>query len=131
MKNINGWIVAVVILFLVGVVIGQQAGSSVTLTNSTACPTPAANLFAVCEPATGGPALFTNNGSAYAPYNPVPGPAGPSGAPGPIGATGAQGIQGMPGPIGPPGPSGTLPASFSCTSVTISGAGVWTLSGCH
>lgn len=87
----------------------------------------------------------------------IPGPTGPAGPTGPqgpkgadgatgpqgqTGATGAKGADGAQGPAGPTGPQGpigqtgaqgppgTMPTSFSCSSVTISGSG-FKLSGCH
>ena len=61
-----------------------------------------------------------------------PGPIGPKGATGATGATGAIGPQGIQGPVGatgPQGPPGTLPASFTCTTVTFGASGA-TFTGC-
>jgi hypothetical protein len=105
-----------------GIAIAQTLGTSAGLTNSTTCPVPAANLFAVCMPTAGGPASFTNNGSAYTAFNPVQGPpgsVGPAGAQGPGGPAGAAGAAGATGPPGPPGSGWS-----TCTGATLTPTGV-------
>jgi hypothetical protein len=122
-KVLLGFLIALAIYL--GVAVAQQAGGSMTITNNTLCAIPGPNIFSICEPAAGGPAIFTNNGSAYAPFNPVQGPAGvagpagAAGAPGPAGATGPAGTTGAPGPAGPPGSSWS-----TCTGVTFTPTGV-------
>lgn len=103
---------AAFILFVIVMgAMAQMPGSSVSLGGPQTCATPGPGVFAMCQPTAGGPATFTNNGSAYATFNPVPGPAGPAGA--------------------------TGPTWSSCTGVTLtpSGVGVYTLTivpaNCH
>lgn len=113
----NPYIVAafLTILFAGAYIVGQT-GSSMTISNSTACPSPAKGIFAICKPTAGGVSQWTDEGSPYAPWP-------PSGTPGP------QGPIGLTGLTGPQGPAGTMAGSFSCTTMAITSSGV-SFSGC-
>jgi hypothetical protein len=106
-------------------------GSTVTVTIGT-----------VTTLAPGSAATVTNSGTPQAPILNFGIPSGAIGQTGATGKTGPQGVPGVAGPVGavgqqgpigltgPAGPPGTLPSTYSCTSVTISATGVWTFSGC-
>lgn len=87
----------------------QSPGSSLTVSNSTNCPLPSKGVFAICKQTAGGVAMFTDEGSPYAPLNltGVPGPQGPAGPAGLTGATGATGAAGATGLAGKNGTNGT------------------------
>ena len=57
------------------------------------------------------------------------GATGATGPAGPAGPTGAVGAQGPVGPAGPQGPPGTMPATFTCATVTFGASGA-TFAGC-
>lgn len=141
-----------VIAMSVGVL--AQSGSSIAFsTPSTAgpCITPASGQTILCGSANTVSVSF--NGASYIalPATGIAGPAGPTGpagatgatgaagstgltgatgATGPAGATGATGAAGATGATGPQGPSGTIQASITCSSITVTTSGV-VLTGCH
>lgn len=109
------WLV-ISIVILVTVVAWAQ--SSMTVSNTSACDTPAVGKFVVCKPTTG-PVQVTDDAIAWPPGGGI-GPAGPPGPAGPAGvkgATGAAGPAGAAGAQGPAGPAGTFSAP-ACVTLT-------------
>lgn len=92
---------------------GQSPGSSLSFMTSGVCELPTLGKTILCGQLSGD-FMESINGAAY---KTLLGPQGPAGVAGPI------------GPVGPAGPPGTLPASFTCMSISLSSSGV-VLSGC-
>lgn len=60
---------AILLAAAVMIALAQTPGSSISVSNSTNCAAPAAGIFALCMPKSGGGVEYTNNGSAYATAN--------------------------------------------------------------
>jgi hypothetical protein len=121
--KLKWWLIAAVVLFLVGIAIGQAVtGFSVTAPTQPVanCPNGTAGNNTICS----GPDGWYGTSGVGPPIK--LGGAGPAGPPGPSGPAGANGAPGPPGPIW-----------STCTGVTLtpSGPGVYTLTvvpaNCH
>jgi hypothetical protein len=116
------WMIVASVILGGAVLLGAQ-GSGLTLQTPaqplTSCPTPIAGMNTLCSGPDG---FYTASGTAALAKN-------GAGATGPAGPQGIQGIPGATGATGPQGPAGTLPATFNCTSMTVTATGV-ALGGC-